>query len=129
MTATGKEEQIKDVGRLLEPLGFKKLHQTWHRATPDTIQIVNVQGSQWGPEYYLNVGTYLLALGQETTPPESRCHVRARINLPERPAETLVQECRDWFDQFGTVSSLVEHSKNGTLPLTTTGAARDWLAA
>lgn len=128
MVATDKEEQIRAFAKLLKPLGFKKLRANWHRATLDTIQTINIQGSQWGPEYYINVGTYLRALGNETTPPEYRCHVRARVHPPERPAEILVQECLDWLDQFGTVASLIMHSKNGSLPIVTTGAARDWLA-
>ena len=129
MAATGKEEQIKALAVLLKPLGFKKTRGTWHRTTEDTIQIINVQGSQWGPEYYLNVGTYLRALGEELTPPEYRCHVRARIHPPEHPAEALVQEIQGWFQRFGVVSCLVEHSKSGSLPVATSRAASEWLGA
>jgi Domain of unknown function (DUF4304) len=125
----GKDEQIEALAQLLKPLGFKKLRGTWHRATADTIQVINVQGSQWGPEYYLNVGTYLRALGAEVAPPEFRCHVRSRIHPSERPAAILVKECQEWFEQFGTVASLLTHSKSGSLPPTTTGAAREWLSA
>ncbi|HWL09243.1 MAG TPA: DUF4304 domain-containing protein [Planctomicrobium sp.] len=127
MTAITKEEQIKALAALLKPLGFKKRRTTWYLQTVDTIQAINVQGSQWGPAYYLNVGTYLRALGEESMPPEYRCHIRARIHPPERAAEILVQECQDWFKQFGTVASLITHSRNRTLPVFTTGAARTWL--
>jgi hypothetical protein len=129
MVEIGKEQQIRDLAQLLKPLGFKKHRATWHREAVDTIQTINVQGSQWGPEYYLNVGMYLCALGKELTPPEYRCHVRSRIHPPDRNAETLVRECEEWFRQFGTVASLVAHSKSGTLPAVTTGAARAWLDA
>src|SRR5688572_9425442 len=127
MAAIGKEDQVRALAALLKPLGFRKRRATWHRATPDTIQTINVQGSQWGPEYYLNVGTYLRALGEETTPPEFRCHIRSRIHPPERPAEILVQECNGWFEQFGTLDALVAHFDENSLPLATTGAAKEWL--
>jgi hypothetical protein len=129
MVAIGKEEQIKALAALLKPLGFKKRRATWHRATADTIQTINVQGSQWGPEYYLNVGTYMRALGGELTPPEYHCHVRARVHPPDRSADLLAKECQDWFDRYGTVSSLVARSKDGSLPLATNGVAREWLDA
>jgi hypothetical protein len=129
MSAIGKDEQTKALAQLLKPIGFKKRRATWHRATADTIQVVNVQGSQWGPEYYVNVGTYLRALGEEVAPPEFRCHIRSRIHPPARSAETLVKECQEWFEQFGTVASLIAHSRAGSLPLTTSGAAREWLGA
>ena len=129
MPAIGKEEQIKALAQTLKPLGFKKRNATWHRETADTIQTVNVQGSQWGSEYYLNVGTYIRALGEELTPPEYRCHIRSRIHLSDRSADALTKECQAWFEQFGAVPSLVAHFKNGSLPITTTGAARDWLSA
>jgi len=51
MTAISREEQTKVLALLLKPLGFKKLRVTWHRATTETIHTVNVQASQWGPEY------------------------------------------------------------------------------
>lgn len=128
MTPFGKEDHIRTFANLLKPLGFKKHGRTWHRVTPDAIHTINVQRSQWGSEYYLNVGTYLRALGKEMTPPEFRCHVRSRIDSPERQAVVLVEECGLWFEQFGTIDALVAHLKTDSLPPATTVAAKDWLA-
>jgi hypothetical protein len=122
-----RHDQVRALATLLKPLGFKKRGATWHRGTPDAIWTINVQGSQWGGEYYLNVGTYLRALGDEVAPPEFRCHVRARIHPPERPASLLVEECRRWFEQFGAIDALVTHFRNNSLPPATTGAAMEWL--
>lgn len=129
MTPIGKEDQIRALANLLKPLGFKKRGATWHRFTPDTIHTINVQGSQWGPEYYLNVGKYLRGLGEELTPPEFRCHIRSGIDSPERHAGLLVEECGRWFEQFGTIDALVVHFKTDSLPPATTVAAKEWLAA
>ena len=129
MSAIGKEDQIKAIPPLLKPLGFKKRAGTWHRATADAIHVVNVQGSQWGPEYYVNVGTYLRALGTEISPPVFRCHVQSRIEPPDRPARDLVRECQEWFEQYGEVSMLIAHCQANSLPVATTGKARLWLGA
>jgi len=129
MVAITKQEQVQALAQLLKPLGFKKTRSTWHRQTFDTIHTINVQGSQWGPEFYLNVGTYLRALGTELTPPENHCHIRARVHPPDSAAAILVQECQEWFEQFGTVASLAAHSKSDSLPIATTGVARQWLGA
>jgi len=129
MATISHGEQAIALAQVLKPLGFKKRRATWHRTTTDAIQTVNLQRSEWGDDYHLNVGTYLRALGEELTPPEYRCHVRSRIDPPDSPAEALVQEIRDWFEKFGTVTSLVAHSRGGTLPLTTTRLAKEWLDA
>lgn len=129
MNGLSKEDLIAALASMLKPLHFKKRRATWHRRLTDTIQVINVQGSQWGPEYYLNVGTYLRALGAEVAPPEFHCHIRARIHHPERPAAILLRECEEWFEQLGNMDVLLEHAKHGTLPLLTTGAARQYLDA
>lgn len=66
--------------------GFKKKSATWHRINRDTIEVFNVQTSQWSEQYYFNAGIYLQALGGKETPPEYECHVRDRIpNLEFHP--------------------------------------------
>lgn len=66
-------------------LGFRKDGATWRRSSPEVIVVFNIQGSQWGRQFYLNLGAYLRQLGAETAPTEYRCHVRVRLSelLPE----------------------------------------------
>lgn len=59
--------------------GFKKKAATWHRMNKDTIEVFNVQCSQWSETYFFNVGIYLRALGSRETPLEYECHIRDRI--------------------------------------------------
>lgn len=76
----------------LKASGFKKKARTWTRETPDAFQVVNLQKSQFSEQVYVNVAVYLKALGDETSPPEHRCHIRARL---ERIApESLSAEIR-----------------------------------
>jgi len=39
---------------------------------------MNLQRSQWGPQYYLNLGLWLLHLGETSNPREDECHIRIR---------------------------------------------------
>lgn len=60
--------------------GFLKDGPTWRKTSTDAIVVFNIQGSQWGRQFYLNLGTYLRQLGPETAPTEYRCHVRVRLS-------------------------------------------------
>ena len=70
------------VARVLKPLGYTKRAATWHLDREQVISVVNLQKSQWGEDWYLNLGVYVKALGDENRPAEARCHIRCR-------AETL----------------------------------------
>ncbi len=59
--------------------GFKRSGTTLHRDQADTIAVVNLQGSQYGGRYYLNVALWLKALGDDARPRENKCHVRTRL--------------------------------------------------
>lgn len=71
------------IAHILRPLGYTKRAATWHRDREEVVSVLNLQKSQWGDFWYLNLGVYLKALGSEARPAESRCHVRCR-------ADTLV---------------------------------------
>jgi hypothetical protein len=66
--------------------GFLKDGATWRRSSPDAIVVFNIQGSQWGRQFYLNLGAYFRQLGPELAPRENRCHIRGRLNalVPDR---------------------------------------------
>ncbi|WP_426210634.1 DUF4304 domain-containing protein [Massilia sp. TWP1-3-3] len=63
----------------LKALGFRKQGQTWWLSNIETIGVINIQKSSFGPGVYINLGVYVKQLGQEERPPEYRCHVRARL--------------------------------------------------
>jgi hypothetical protein len=79
------------VAHLLKPLGFKKTRATWRRTSDETVLVLNVQKSDFGPTLYVNLGVYLRRLGAETTPPEYRCHIRARLNRVVEDARPLLE--------------------------------------
>ena len=79
MASDEKRELVKAISPTLKAHGFKKNDATWHRTSDGFIHTFNVQGSQWSQSFYLNLGIYIAALGDETNPPEYRCHVRNRM--------------------------------------------------
>jgi hypothetical protein len=70
----------------LKAAGFKKAGATWSRPSPLTIAVVNLQGSQWGPQFYVNLGVYFRELGGKLKPCEAECHIRTRLDahVPDR---------------------------------------------
>jgi hypothetical protein len=44
------------------------------------VEVVNLQKSQYGNQYYLNYGLWLCALGEEAFPKEEKCHIRMRAS-------------------------------------------------
>lgn len=80
----------KQIQRILAPAlrarGFTKTGATWRKAYPDAIAVLNLQGSQWGPSFYVNLGIYLRALGTNEKPLEYDCHIRTRLDelVPDR---------------------------------------------
>jgi Domain of unknown function (DUF4304) len=59
--------------------GFQLKGTTLYRDQPETVAVVNLQGSQWGGRYYVNVALWLKALGEADQPPQNQCHIRTRL--------------------------------------------------
>lgn len=110
-----REEFAKAIAPDLKANGFKKSKFTWHRKTDDGVQVFNAQQSQFGDEYYLNLGYFISALGNESNPPEYRCHVRHRLNSAKEPL-SVMKEIQEWFYEFGSTRKIVEHCIAETLP-------------
>lgn len=121
-----KDELIVLVSPLLKSAGFKKSKTTWHKVLSEGVWVFNIQASQFGPEYYLNVGFYIFAIGSIEKPPEHKCHVRERLNLTNN-ANSLFQEIQNWFSEFGSINKLRSHAASETLPLTTLKLAYEYL--
>ncbi|MBZ0112958.1 MAG: DUF4304 domain-containing protein [Thermoanaerobaculia bacterium] len=74
---------------VLRKAGFKGSGVTLRRVVSPVIHVFNVQGSQWGGGFYLNLGVHLEGLptisGQPTNgkPTEYDCLVRRRLEPPE----------------------------------------------
>jgi len=78
------------VRALLKSRRFKKNGATWRAENPETILVLNIQKSQWGPQFYINCGVYFRKLGDEAAPPSHRCHIQTRLTsiVPDSPILT-----------------------------------------
>ena len=65
--------------------GFQRKGTTLYRDQEQTVAVVNLQGSRYGGRYYLNVGLWLKALGDEPAPKEHHCHLRTRLTTLRGP--------------------------------------------
>jgi hypothetical protein len=60
-------------------MGFRRKGTTLYRDQPETLAVVNLQGSRWGGRYYINVALWLKAVGDPDNPRENHCHLRTRL--------------------------------------------------
>lgn len=65
--------------------GFEKKSGAWYRHAPEVITVLDLQKSQYGPQYYVNLGYWLRQLGDERYPSPSKGHISSRLEtlLPE----------------------------------------------
>jgi hypothetical protein len=60
-------------------LGASKKSGSWYRRGTDTIFVLNLQKSQYGASYYLNLGLWFLAVSDIAAPKSASCHVVNRL--------------------------------------------------
>ena len=76
----GDRKLILDaLGPSLKEAGFKKQAGNWYRSNDEIILMVNIQKSQYGDQYYINIGIALKSLGVVQYPKEHNCHIRFRL--------------------------------------------------
>lgn len=64
----------------LHALGFKRKGTLWTRSANDVYQSVEMQKSQFGEQYYINLGVWLTALGSPQNPRDKDMHIRLRAD-------------------------------------------------
>src|SRR5690606_2510580 len=68
------------ISDILKPLAFRKKGPNWYFYTDECVCMINLQKSEWGGQYYINVAILVTPLTMEKMPLEYRCHIRARID-------------------------------------------------
>lgn len=71
---------VDALGSALIGAGFKKKSDTWYCDEEDAIAVVNVQKSQYGQQYYVNLGVWFKSFGINLMPKENQCHIRFRLS-------------------------------------------------
>jgi hypothetical protein len=136
-----KANVIKDtLGAVLKEVGFRRKGSDWFLDTDDAVLVVNLQKSNFGDQYYVNLAIWLRALGDATMPKEQQCHVRTRVtaldldrqrywetevfnleaDLPDAERGTLIRSLMEtkvlpFLLRCGTLSGLKEAQRKGQL--------------
>ncbi|ELZ1717854.1 DUF4304 domain-containing protein [Vibrio parahaemolyticus] len=82
----------------LKKAGFRKKGSTWWKHLEGFIQVINIQGSQYSKQFYLNLGVYIIAVGDKEWPSESDCHIQIRLDSLANPS--LVHKLLDYETAF-----------------------------
>ena len=59
--------------------GFTRKGSTWYRHDPEVILVVNLQKSNYGGQYYINLGVSPRELTEGEFPRDAQCHLRMRL--------------------------------------------------
>ncbi len=109
-------EQIKPT---LKAMGFKKHNKTWVLNNKDTAIVFNIQNSQFGDLYYINVGTYIREIGNTKTPSISSCQVWNRIDANFQTSNQVVDTISLWIEWYGDLKKIRERIRENKMPRTT----------
>ncbi len=128
-------ELATTIDRVITSKGFvqgpaKGGRKTWYKRFPETILVLDLQKSDFGGKYFINLAIGASSLLHEDFPREEHCHVRLRVEevLPDHDKQltraldledtTMVEEERkrwlellvvkgvEWLEQFKIVQAL-----------------------
>jgi hypothetical protein len=88
-------ELAEVISAVLVPAGFRKRKDTWYKANEDTITLLNLQKSQYGGQYFVNLAVYLRDLGTATSPSEHQSHIRVRLTAIAGGEASAIDEALD----------------------------------
>lgn len=77
----GREIVIRAIAEADSRHGFKGVGGTnYYRNGTETICLLNLQKSSWGPQFYINAAVWFTRFGAERRPKEHKCHIRWRVD-------------------------------------------------
>lgn len=113
-----KETSKKSIAVPLEVAGFVKKGQSWYFDGKDAIVVVNLQKYNFDELYFINMGIWLKALGENAFPQENLCHIylRAEALFPDQ-GELILHSCSLEHSDEKLLDSLSEFIKTSLIPL------------
>ena len=74
------ENIINAFDQNLRQAGFIKKGDSWYFSGTETTLVANLQKSNYGNQYYVNLAVYVKQFGEEQFPKEHKCHIRMRLD-------------------------------------------------
>jgi hypothetical protein len=90
----GREIIVQALAATATRYGFRGVRATnFYREWPETICLLSLQKSSWGPQFYINAAVWFTRLGPERRPKEYKCHIRWRVDsqMEEGRSKTFAQ--------------------------------------
>ncbi|MEI7728028.1 MAG: DUF4304 domain-containing protein [Verrucomicrobiota bacterium] len=87
ITNQKKLEEIID--GVLKPFGFIKRRSAWYRHYPETVLVLDLQKSDYGGQYYVNLAVSIRELNRQEYPREEHCHINIRLDRVAGDRETV----------------------------------------
>jgi hypothetical protein len=100
---------------LLKAHGFQKHKGSWYLDQPETILVANLQKSDWGDQYFVNLAIWIMRLGHMPRPKENLCHLRMRLEMLAGQASRKFFDAEDFSisdeaRETGIASLMAEHA-------------------
>jgi len=86
------QDALSDV---LTQSGFRQRGDAWYRDVPVGMLVVELQKSEWGEQYYVNLGVYVRKLGQARRPKPFQCHLNTRAEVIDLSQQERWKELLD----------------------------------
>ncbi len=83
------DQLLRAVDDILKPLAFTKTGLVWRRQNPESIDVIGLQKSSFGENFYINLGIFFPVLEQLKNPSPADCHVQLRLNRVHPDPEML----------------------------------------
>jgi hypothetical protein len=118
MASENSKRMQRGLAPALKARGFAKTGATWRKQNDETVRVFNIQGSAWGPHFYVNLGIYFRALGDRDRPRENHCHIRTRLSelVPDRSRLNALLDFETAFDKDARIQEVVAHVVEFGLP-------------
>ena len=110
----------KAMDRALRQAGYLRRSKTWHLDAEETTLVVDLQKSDFGLQYYVNLAAFVKTLGNIRFPKEWKCHVRIRLASLEPLDEYFVARVLDLenkeFEMVERQKILFEYIQDHAIP-------------
>lgn len=110
------------IDSILSRQDFQRKKKSWYLLNEETIEIVDLQKSDYGDSWYINLAIYLRSLGVEKYPAEYKSHIRSRL-------EMLVDDREDYESLTNLGSTMAEDDRRKRFERYFRGYALPWLNA
>lgn len=124
----GKHELSQALSDELLPAGFRRKGSNWTKAGEDVVAVINLQKSNYDESYFLNLGFWLVELGENAEPKEEQCHVRTRADAVASSGShsigDLLTQGRTDLTKADHLARIREFTKTQLVPLVQEGLSK-----